>query len=302
MSKPILGVDVSKLDLSISLLIDKKYYQTKVDNNQLGFNTLIKWLQKHEVTKVAACMEATGNYGKSFADFLYNLKFFNIKVCKSSAAKSRWDTILEDNVSALEEVVVVAQSTKERGKEIMKEVIDKRSYFDDLLSEFSCETYCFASLEKDKIDSLKKDSIIGREKLNLIEWRSKSYFKKQAKFKDEFYAYNDFADPTPEFVGGATISYGGTEQNLAPEGGGLENNPYLLGRITVNQVKDSFHAEIDIIHRESHKIFTHVDIGYHQPSGEEAVIVAVQRLRQYLEKLETQEVKIPDPDSSDILH
>ena len=26
MSKPILGVDVSKLDLSISLLIDKKYY------------------------------------------------------------------------------------------------------------------------------------------------------------------------------------------------------------------------------------------------------------------------------------
>ena len=29
MSNPILGVDASKLDLSISLLIDKKYYQTK---------------------------------------------------------------------------------------------------------------------------------------------------------------------------------------------------------------------------------------------------------------------------------
>jgi len=72
MSKPILGVDVSKLDLSISLLIDKKYYQTKIDNNQQGFKALIKWLQKHEVTKVAACMEATGSYGKSFADFLYN--------------------------------------------------------------------------------------------------------------------------------------------------------------------------------------------------------------------------------------
>jgi len=71
MSKPILGVDVSKLDLSISLLIDKKYYQTKIDNNQQGFKALVKWLQKHDITKVAACMEATGNYGRSFADFLY---------------------------------------------------------------------------------------------------------------------------------------------------------------------------------------------------------------------------------------
>jgi transposase len=72
MSKPILGVDVSKLDLSISLLIDKKYYQTKIDNNQQGFKTLIQWLQKHKVTKVTACMEATGSYSKSFADFLYS--------------------------------------------------------------------------------------------------------------------------------------------------------------------------------------------------------------------------------------
>jgi hypothetical protein len=38
MSKPILGVGVSKLDLSISLLIDKKYYQTKliIINKVLG--------------------------------------------------------------------------------------------------------------------------------------------------------------------------------------------------------------------------------------------------------------------------
>ena len=72
MSKPIIGVDVSKLDLSISLLIDKKYYQTKIDNNQQGFKTLIKWLQKHGVAKVSACMEATGSYGKSFADYLYS--------------------------------------------------------------------------------------------------------------------------------------------------------------------------------------------------------------------------------------
>lgn len=68
----------------------------------------------------------------------------------------------------------------------------------------------------------------------------------------------------------------------------LENNPYLLGRITINQVKDDFHAEVDIIHRESHKIFKHVDIIYRQYSAEEALITGIQRLRQFLESLEKQ--------------
>lgn len=66
----------------------------------------------------------------------------------------------------------------------------------------------------------------------------------------------------------------------------LENNPYLLGRITVYQVKDDFHAEVDIINKESHKIFKHVDIVYRQPTAEEALIVGVQRLRQFLEEVE----------------
>ncbi len=68
----------------------------------------------------------------------------------------------------------------------------------------------------------------------------------------------------------------------------LENNPYLLGRITIHHVKDDFHAEVDIINKESHKIFKHVDIVYRQYSAEEALIVGVQRLRQFLEAIEKQ--------------
>jgi len=66
----------------------------------------------------------------------------------------------------------------------------------------------------------------------------------------------------------------------------LENNPYLIGRITLHHVKDQYHAEVDIIYRESHKIFKHVDIVYHQHSSEEALIVGVQRLRLFLDKIE----------------
>ena len=72
MIKPILGIDVSKLHLSISLLIDSKYYQTEIANNQHGFKLLDKWLKTYEVTKIKACMESTGNYWKAFANYLHN--------------------------------------------------------------------------------------------------------------------------------------------------------------------------------------------------------------------------------------
>ena len=66
----------------------------------------------------------------------------------------------------------------------------------------------------------------------------------------------------------------------------LDNNPYLLGRITIHHVKDDYHAEVDIIHKESHKIFKHVDIVYQQYTAEEALITGVQRLRKFLEDIE----------------
>ncbi len=80
----------------------------------------------------------------------------------------------------------------------------------------------------------------------------------------------------------------------------LENNPYLMGRITIHQVKEEFHAEVDIIHRESHKIFKHVDIIYRQNSSEEALISGVQRLRTFLEKVEQEQIKVERPDNESL--
>ena len=79
----------------------------------------------------------------------------------------------------------------------------------------------------------------------------------------------------------------------------LENNPYLLGRISVHHVKNDFNAEVDIIHKESHKIFKHIDVIYGQPSMEEAVITGVQRLRKFLEEVEKRDKADP---SNDHLH
>ena len=68
------------------------------------FKTLIKWLQKHEVTKVAACLEATGSYGKSFADFLYN-NGHEVSVvnpsCINAFAKSKLSRHKTDKVDSM---------------------------------------------------------------------------------------------------------------------------------------------------------------------------------------------------------
>lgn len=82
----------------------------------------------------------------------------------------------------------------------------------------------------------------------------------------------------------------------------LENNPYLLGRITLQHVKDDFHAEVDIIHRESHKIFKHIDIVYGQPTAEEALIVGVQRLRKFLDSVEEKSRNEEDSSKPDTFH
>lgn len=66
----------------------------------------------------------------------------------------------------------------------------------------------------------------------------------------------------------------------------LENNPYLLGRITVHHIRQDYHCEVDIIHKESHKIFKHVAIIYRLSSVEEAVNSGVQRLRRFLIEVE----------------
>ena len=71
----------------------------------------------------------------------------------------------------------------------------------------------------------------------------------------------------------------------------LENNPYLMGRITVNRVAREYHAEVDIIHKESHKIFKHVAIIYRLSSAEEATLSGVQKLRRFLIELENEQEK-----------
>lgn len=158
------------------------------------------------------------------------------------------NTVLEKKITLsailqeMNEVLIVVQSKRERGKEVMKQVIDKRPVFQKNISEYQCDTYCFATLEKEKErkDTIPTDSLllavenpsITREKLNLVEWRAITSYKNPNKFKDEFYAYNDFSDPSRSMSGGVSIEISSGE-NLA-NSEQLDNNPYLIA----NGIKD----------------------------------------------------------------
>ena len=67
----ILGIDVAKAKLDIALRLPSGKFRSKVvPNTSDGFNTLTEWLKQHGTDKVHACMEATGVYWESSAEFL----------------------------------------------------------------------------------------------------------------------------------------------------------------------------------------------------------------------------------------
>ncbi len=71
MSDTIVGIDISKKDLSIAIIIGSQTYQINVSNDKVGFKKFSKWLKENKVTKIKACMEAMGAYGICFANYLH---------------------------------------------------------------------------------------------------------------------------------------------------------------------------------------------------------------------------------------
>ena len=68
-----LGIDVSKLTIDCCLIADGQNHQKRFQNNEGGFEQLIKWLQSHKVTDKLHCVcEATGTYYEALAEYLHH--------------------------------------------------------------------------------------------------------------------------------------------------------------------------------------------------------------------------------------
>ena len=104
MSKNILGIDVSKKELVVALIIVDKIYKNKFSNDKQGFLKLCQWMKTIGADKVTACMEATGSYGEKCADFLHH-KGYEVSIinpaCIKSYARSKLTHHKTDEVDAL---------------------------------------------------------------------------------------------------------------------------------------------------------------------------------------------------------
>lgn len=68
----ILGIDVSKDKHDLILICEGGKFHKVISNDAKGFDRLGKWLKKHQVIELHACLEATGQYGEPVAEWLYN--------------------------------------------------------------------------------------------------------------------------------------------------------------------------------------------------------------------------------------
>ena len=145
--------------------------------------------------------------------------------------------ILKTEVLEFEETVVATDSRKRIAMDFMRKVVDEKKKWEDQLSAYDNKMYVFSSLEKEVKDSVFKDSVISREKLNINEFLSHAYYKDNNIYKDSILAYLDLEDKHQFF--GASISVDiDYNRSLAPSY--MEaNNPYLF-------VKNSSDADINL--------------------------------------------------------
>jgi hypothetical protein len=64
----------------------------------------------------------------------------------------------------------------------------------------------------------------------------------------------------------------------------LADQDFLLGRLTINKMTGSFWVEVDIVQKESKKIWAHVGNLYGIKELDEAVDLSVQSLSNFLSK------------------
>lgn len=67
----------------------------------------------------------------------------------------------------------------------------------------------------------------------------------------------------------------------------ISNNDSLLGRVSVNKIKSNFVCEVDIVFRESKKIFKHVGQGFDYEDKTDAIDQGVMKLSAFLNSLKS---------------
>lgn len=103
---PILGIDIAKLKFDVALGVGRRPQQATFDNDANGFVSLARWLEKHQVARVHACMEATGRYGEALAEALHE-NGHTVSVVNPARIKKYADSQLKRHKTDAQDALVI---------------------------------------------------------------------------------------------------------------------------------------------------------------------------------------------------
>lgn len=108
MSKVILGIDVSKKELSLCLLKNEWSYCKTVCNSENGFEEIVNFISKKTSEKPEIYLEATGSYSEPVSDFLFD-HGFDVKVVNPMKIYSFSKTKLSRNKTDQSDAKLIAE-------------------------------------------------------------------------------------------------------------------------------------------------------------------------------------------------
>ncbi|MFH2143813.1 MAG: DUF5686 family protein, partial [Bacteroidota bacterium] len=146
---------------------------------------------------------------------------------------------LKESSALMKEIEIFADN-RDRAKDIMKNVREKRKYYLDNLTSYKCKTYLKTSIEKEPVKIEKNDSVnsdttvskdmkshLKKEKLNMIESISETNYLAPSKYKETITAHHDYAEVKGNIGKSVSIGMELGEPDIAPKDK-FEDNPYIL--------------------------------------------------------------------------
>jgi hypothetical protein len=179
-----------------------------------------------------------GSYTVVFSFVGYLPQEFQVDISRTS--NQNLNVVLKEDNTSLGEITIYAD-TRDRAKEIMREVRKMRPEYLKAIEFYTCTTYLKTALDKKvklSADSAKKDTVnvtkdadlnqfFKRENLNLIESLSITNFERPKRYKEHFIAFKSYTETKGNVERGASIGITLGESMMAPEPQ-FTDNPNIL--------------------------------------------------------------------------
>lgn len=201
-------------------------------------------------TTYGACSNGKGEYFLELKEGAYTISYSFIgyetiekEVVINNYKPCVMDVVMKGSPQVIKEVNISADR-KDLAKEIMQKVRERRKYYLDQIQGYYCKTYVKTSLEKELVKIKETDTIAGqdttktesvkdmkdhlkKEKLNLIEAVSGTYYKSPSKYKEIILAHHDYVEKKATIGRSVslTVEYG--EDDIVPQQL-YQKNPYIV--------------------------------------------------------------------------